>query len=161
MINKSNDESIGFRSFDGALFSIKDVSSEELFLERVKLAYGAYETDVEPNLVKSPVQITKSILTALGASIVYYFSKKSLNNDGRPIINEIIHLNSPLMFCTNSDFCKSYLYVKTENKDDNILIKAFKIFGDDRSSAVDGNVNSNKAKNNGINSDDNDDVYNP
>lgn len=159
VINKSNDESRGFRLFDGALFSIKDVSSEELFLERMKIAYGAYETYVEPNLVKSPVQITKSILTALGASIVYYFSRKSLNNDGKPIINEIIHLNSPLMFCTNSDFCKSYLYVKTENKDYNILNKAFQIFGNGSSSSDD-NLNnySNSTKNNGIVSDD--DVYN-
>lgn len=63
------------------------------------------------------------------------------------------------MFCTNSDFCKSYLYVKTENKDYNILNKAFQIFGNGSSSADD-NVNSNNTKNNGIISDDADDVYN-
>lgn len=135
VVNKTNDESRGFRLFDGALFSIKDVSSEELFLDRIKIAYSAFEKYVEPTLLKSPVQITRALLTALGACIVRYFSKRSVNNSHKPVITEIINLNSPLMFCTTSDFCRSYLYTKTTDND-NMLDRALNVFGTDTASST-------------------------
>lgn len=131
IVNKDNDESRGFRLFDGALFSIKDISSEELFLNRVKIAYSAFNKYVEPSLLKSPEKITKVMLNALAATIVRYFSKQAYGSANKPVITKIVYLNSPQMFCNTSDFCRSYMYVKS-NENDSLIDDAIKVFGSEQ-----------------------------
>lgn len=125
---KEDDAHRGFRMFDGILMSVKDVSSEELFLERMKIAYSAYEAYVSGLVNKSPLEITRGLVKAVSACLTKYFSTQSMLRTNRPFIAKVLNLDSPDMFCTHSDFMHSFMFTNASPEDDAIISLAERVY---------------------------------
>ena len=127
---KENDGHRGFRMFDGMLLSVKDVSSEELFLERMKLAYSAYETFVAHLVDHSPLEITNGLVRAVSACLENYFSTQSMLRTNRPSIVKVLNLQNPDMFCAHSDLMKSFLFTNASPEDEAVISNAEAVFSE-------------------------------
>lgn len=127
---KEDDAKRGFRMFDGILMSVKDVSSEELFLERMKIAYSAYDAYVSGLVNKSPLEITRGLVKAVSACLTKYFSTQSMLRTNRPFIAKVLNLDSPDMFCTHSDFMHSFMFTNASPEDDAIISLAEKVYAE-------------------------------
>lgn len=116
--------------FDGILASVKDVSSEELFLERMKIAYSAYEAYVAGLVDKSPLEITKGLVKAVSACLVKYFSTQSVLRTNRPFIAKVLNLDSGDMFCSQSDFVRAFLFTNASSEDEAVISLAEKVYAE-------------------------------
>lgn len=121
----------GFRLFDGILMSVKDVSSEDLFLERMRIVYSIYDAYVAGYLNRSPLDVTKALVRGLSACITKYFSTQSMLRTNRPFITKTLHLDGPDMFCTHSDFAQSFLFTNASPEDELIISLAEKVYADE------------------------------
>ena len=110
---KSTDSNRGFRLFDNAVFVVRDVASEELFLERVRIAYSVFERVVEPHMDTSMFALANQIVLATKVCIAHYFNAQSMAKTNRPFIVKAEYRDSPSLFCGCSDFLRAYLYTKT------------------------------------------------
>lgn len=111
-VTKETDRKRGFRFFDGCLVSVKDVASEELFLERIKLAYAVFDAVVDPVLDGGLETITDSLIAAVKLCLTKYFNEQSRRRSNRPLIVRTYHRDSDIMFCTSSDFVKTLVYTR-------------------------------------------------
>lgn len=127
---KDTDKQRGFRMFDGVMVSVKDVSSEELFLERMRIAYSAYDAYVAGMVNNSPLDITKALVRAVSACITKYFTTQSMLRTNRPFIAKILNLECSDMFCTYSDFMRSYLFTNATPDDEAIIELAEKVYAE-------------------------------
>lgn len=135
---KDDDAHRGFRMFDGILMSVKDVSSEELFIERMRIAYSAYEAYVSALVDESPLEIAKGLVRAVSACLVKYFSTQSMLRTNRPFIAKVLNLESPDMFCTHSEFVRSYLFTNASAEDEAVIALAEKVYADNGFELCDG-----------------------
>lgn len=118
----------GFRMFDGIQLGVKDVSSEELFLERMHIAYTAFDTHVAGLVTKSPLDITKALVRAVSACLTKYFSTQSTLRTNRPFIAKVLNLDCDDMFCAQSDFMQSFLFTNASEEDESIIAMAEKVY---------------------------------
>lgn len=110
---KSTDSNRGFRLFDNAVFVVRDVASEELFLDRIRIARAVFEKVVEPYMDSSMLVLARQIVLATQVCISQYFNAQSLARTNRPFIIGAEYRDSPTLFCGCSDFLRAYLYTKT------------------------------------------------
>jgi len=110
---KSTDSNRGFRLFDNTVFVVRDVASEELFLERVRIAYGVFEKVVEPYMDSSMFVLANQIVLATKLCIGQYFNTQSMARTNRPFIVKAEYRDSPYLFCGCSDFLRAFLYTKS------------------------------------------------
>lgn len=120
----------GFRLFDGILMGVKDVSSEELFLERMRIAYSIYDAYVGGHVNRSPLDVAKALVRALSACLTNYFSTQSMLRTNRPFIAKVLNLDSNDMFCTHSDFVQSFLFTSASAEDDLIISLAERVYAE-------------------------------
>lgn len=124
------DANRGFRLFDGILMSVKDVSSEELFLERMRIVYSYYDTFVAGSVNRSPLEIAKALVRALSACLKNYFSTQSMLRANRPFIAKVLNLDCPDMFCSHSDFAQTFLFTNASPEDEAIISMAEKVYAE-------------------------------
>jgi len=148
---KESDNHRGFRMFDGMLMSVKDVSSEELFLERMKVAYSAYEACVANLIEKSPMEITRGMVRAVSRCLELYFSTQSMLRTNRPFIVKVLNLDNADLFCAHSDLMKSFLFTNASPEDEAVISNAEAVYSHNVSGVVDvGNNVDNQQHTNGI-----------
>lgn len=133
---KDTDARRGFRLFDGATFGVKDVSSEELFLERMRVAYAAFDRHVTPVLDGTVADVTRAILRAVGACLNRYFGVQSRARAAKPFITKTLYMNSEDMFCTTSDLCRGVLFTASNTKDLTVINDMDRYFARARVSAA-------------------------
>lgn len=110
---KDTDSNRGFRLFDNAVFVVRDVASEELFMERVRIAHSVFEMIVEPHMDSSMFVLANKLVLATKICISRYFNAQSLARTDRPFIVKAEYRDSPSLFCGCSDFLRAYLYTRT------------------------------------------------
>lgn len=120
----------GFRLFDGLLMSVKDVSSEELFLERMRIVYSIYDAHVAAYVNRSPLEVAKALVRAVSACLTTYFTTQSMLRTNRPFIAKVLHLDSADMFCKYSDFIQSFMFTNASAEDDVIISLAEKVYAE-------------------------------
>jgi hypothetical protein len=109
---KHTDANRGFRLFDNAVFIVRDVASEELFMERVRIAYNVFDTIVEPFMDSSMFVLANKLVLATKVCISRYFNEQSRARTDRPFIIKAEYRDSPSLFCGCSDFLRAYLYTR-------------------------------------------------
>lgn len=111
---KNTDANRGFRLFDNAVFTVKDVSSEELFLERMEIAYDVYNKHLDDKMNIPLTDLATLLLVCTKICICNYFCKQSMTKSNRPFIvtAEYLDCSDPSLFCAGSDFIRAFLYTK-------------------------------------------------
>ncbi|KAG8279813.1 hypothetical protein J6590_096559 [Homalodisca vitripennis] len=127
---KEQDAQRGFRVFDGVLVSVKYVSSEDLFLERMQIAYSAYDAYVAGLVNGSPLDIAKAMVRAVSACLTRYFSTQSMLRTNRPFIAKVLNLESPDLFCMHSDFLQAFLFTNASPEDEVVISLAEKVYAE-------------------------------
>ncbi|KAG8300706.1 hypothetical protein J6590_070734 [Homalodisca vitripennis] len=127
---KEQDAQRGFRVFDGVLVSVKDVSSEDLFLERMQIAYSAYDAYVAGLVNGSPLDIAKALVRAVSACLTRYFSTQSMLRTNRPFIAKVLNLESPDLFCMHFDFLQAFFFTNASPKDEAVISLAEKVYAE-------------------------------
>ncbi|KAG8325140.1 hypothetical protein J6590_075296 [Homalodisca vitripennis] len=127
---KEQDAQRGFRVFDGVLVSVKDVSSEDLFLKRMQIAYSAYDAYVAGLVNGSPLDIAKALVRAVSACLTRYFSTQSMLRTNRPFIPKVLNLESPDLFCMHSDFLQAFLFTNASPEDEAVISLAEKVYAE-------------------------------
>lgn len=110
---KSTDSNRGFRLFDNAVFTVHDVASEELFLDRVRIAYRVFDTVVRPHMDSALTVLAKRLVLATRICISRYFDRQSMARTDRPFVVKAEYRDSASLFCACSDLLRAYLYTRT------------------------------------------------
>lgn len=110
---KATDSNRGFRLFDNTVFVVRDVASEELFLERIRMAHAVFQTVVAPHMDSSVFELAKKLVLATKICLSRYFNAQSLARTDRPFVVKAEYRDSPTLFCARSDFLRAYLYTRT------------------------------------------------